>query len=61
MAVGDGHRLGDQAGSGIGIPVTQAQGQGATEVSIKGTGRAVPDCLEGDTEGVIDGVQGRDT
>lgn len=46
VATGDGDRLGDKAGSGIGIPVAQAQGQEAAEVSVEPTRRAVTDPTE---------------
>lgn len=50
VATGDGDRLGDKAGSGIGIPVAQAQGQEAAEVGIEPTRRAVTDATEGTTQ-----------
>lgn len=46
VATGDGHRLGDEAGGGIGIPVAQAQSQEAAEVSIEPTRRAVTNPTE---------------
>lgn len=46
VATGDGHRLGDKAGSGIGIPLAQAQSQEAAEVSIEPTRRAVTNATE---------------
>lgn len=49
VATGDGDRLGDKAGSGIGIPVAQAQGQEAAEVGIEPTRRAVTDATESTT------------
>lgn len=61
VATGDGDRLSNQAGSGIGIPVPQAQGQEAAQVGIKPTGRAVTDATEGNAEGVTQRIQGRRT
>lgn len=46
VATGDGHRLSDKAGCGIGIPVAQAQSQEAAEVSIKSTRRAMTNPTE---------------
>lgn len=50
VATGDGHRLGDKAGRGIGIPVAQAQSQEAAEVSIKPTRRAVTNPTESNAQ-----------
>lgn len=50
VATGDGDRLSDEAGSGIGILVAQAQGQEAAEVSVEPTRRAVTDPTESNTQ-----------
>lgn len=50
VATGDRDRLGDKVGSGIGIPVAQAQGQEAAEVSVESTRRAVTDPAESNAQ-----------
>lgn len=61
VATGDGHRLGDEAGSGTGIPVPQAQSQDAAEMSIEPTRRAVTHPTESNGQQVTDGIQGGHT
>lgn len=50
VATGDGDRLSDEAGSGIGILLAQTQGQEAAEVSIEPARRAVTDPTESNAQ-----------
>lgn len=50
VATGDGDRLSDEEGSGIGILLAQTQGQEAAEVSIEPARRAVTDPTESNAQ-----------
>lgn len=50
VTAGDGDRLSNKERSGIGIPVSQTQGQKAAEVSVEPAWRAVTNTTESNTQ-----------